>query len=408
MTIREIAAIAGVSPAAVSLVINNKKGGSAETRRHIQSIMEECGYVPAPVRRKADRFRLMILKFRAHGIALEENQGFTASIIDRIESECRRFAFDLVMCNCEPATAATTIRSLMENPPDGVILIGTELREADYELFKLFTVPFVVLDNNILLENVDSVVMANRELTAQLVRYLYSLGHREIQYYKFTQPVNNCDERYEGYLQELHRLGLEPSEPIMLKPTVDGAFEDMKRLIKSGEYVPHGAAIADNDTVAIGAIIFIIVTLRSPMTKEEARAKAGIVYDSSATEGGWDNLSPEEIEARLNEKVAEGMINISANTAPIFEDGSSEGNLMLVNESINNYPQKVQIVRNDTGEQIYESGAIAVGSKIERAKLDVVLPAGTYECTAYFHNLDPETGDIIGTAGAIITITIQH
>lgn len=160
--------------------------------------------------------------------------------------------------------------------------------------------------------------------------------------------------------------------------------------------------------VAIGAIIFIIVTLRSPMTKEEARAKSGIVYDSSATEGGWDNLSPEEIAEKLNEKVAEGMINISANTAPIFEDGSSEGNLMLVNESINNYPQKVQIVRNDTGEQIYESGAIAVGSKIERAKLDVVLPAGTYECTAYFHNLDPETGDIIGTAGAIITITIQH
>ena len=55
--------------------------------------------------------------------------------------------------------------------------------------------------------------------------------------------------------------------------------------------------------VAIGAIIFIIVTLRSPMTKEEARAKAGIVYDSSATEGGWDHLSPEEIEARLNKKV---------------------------------------------------------------------------------------------------------
>ena len=160
--------------------------------------------------------------------------------------------------------------------------------------------------------------------------------------------------------------------------------------------------------VAIGAIIFIIVTLRSPMTKEEARAKAGIVYDSSAVEGGWDQMTPEEIEAALNNKVAEGMINISANTAPIFEDGASEGNLMLVNESINNYPQMVQIVRNDTGEQIYQSNAIPVGSKIERAKLDVVLPAGTYECTAYFHNLDPESGAIIGTAGAIITITIQH
>ena len=159
----------------------------------------------------------------------------------------------------------------------------------------------------------------------------------------------------------------------------------------------------------VGAGIFLAVRLlHKPADAALADSKSGIIYDSSAVEGGWDNLSPEEIEARLNEKVAEGMINISANTAPIFEDGASEGNLMLVNESINNYPQKVQIVRNDTGEQIYESGAIAVGSKIERAKLDVVLPAGTYECTAYFHNLDPETGDIIGTAGAIITITIQH
>ena len=160
---------------------------------------------------------------------------------------------------------------------------------------------------------------------------------------------------------------------------------------------------------AIGAGIFLITRLVSkPLTKEDARGQTGIVYDSSAVEGGWDNLSPEEIAEKLNEKVAEGMINISMNTAPYFEDGKAEGNVMIVNESINNYPQKVQIVRNDTGEQIYQSNAIPVGSKIERAKLDVVLPAGTYECTAYFHNLDPETGDIIGTAGAIITITIKN
>ena len=160
--------------------------------------------------------------------------------------------------------------------------------------------------------------------------------------------------------------------------------------------------------VAIGAIIFIIVTLRSPMTKEEARAKAGIVYDSAAVEGGWDNLSPEEIAEKLNEKVAEGMINISMNTAPYFENGTAEGNVMIVNESINNYPQQVEFIRNDTQEVIYQSKAIPVGSKIERAALDVELPAGTYECTAMFHNLDPVSGEIIGTAGAIINITIKN
>ena len=159
---------------------------------------------------------------------------------------------------------------------------------------------------------------------------------------------------------------------------------------------------------AITIGIFTAVRLIRKPAQSKDDPKTGIVYDDSAVEGGWDNLSPEEIAEKLNEKVAEGMINISMNTAPYFEDGTADGNLMIVNESINNYPQKVQIVRNDTGEQIYESGAIAVGSKIERAKLDVALPAGTYECTAYFHNLDPETGEIIGTAGAIINITIKN
>ena len=160
---------------------------------------------------------------------------------------------------------------------------------------------------------------------------------------------------------------------------------------------------------AIGAGIFLITRLVSkPLTKEDARGQTGIVYDSSAVEGGWDNLSPEEIAEKLNEKVAEGMINISMNTAPYFENGKAEGNVMIVNESINNYPQQVEFIRNDTQEVIYQSKAIPVGSKIERSALDVELSAGTYECTAMFHNLDPESGAIIGTAGAIITITIQH
>ena len=160
---------------------------------------------------------------------------------------------------------------------------------------------------------------------------------------------------------------------------------------------------------AIGAGIFLIPRLVSkPLAEKEARAKAGVVYDSSAVEGGWDNLSPEEIAEKLNEKVAEGMINISMNTAPYFENGKAEGNVMIVNESINNYPQQVEFIRNDTGEQIYQSKAIPVGSKIERAALYVELPAGSYECTAMFHNLDPVSGEIIGTAGAIINITIKN
>ena len=132
----------------------------------------------------------------------------------------------------------------------------------------------------------------------------------------------------------------------------------------------------------------------------------GIVYDSGAVVGGWDEADVDKIVDSLNEKVEEGMINISMNTTPVFSDGTSAGNVMIVNEGVNNYPQVVEIVRSDNNETIYKSGAIPVGSKIETAKLSVDLDPGTYACTALFYNVDPETGNYLGCAGAVITVTV--
>lgn len=101
------------------------------------------------------------------------------------------------------------------------------------------------------------------------------------------------------------------------------------------------------------------------------------------------------------------MINISMHTSPVFEDGKAKGDLMIVNSERNNYPQVVYIVLKDTQEEIYRSGAIPVGSKIEYAPLDVDLDPGVYDCVAYFNNVDVESGAYLGTAGAEIQITVQ-
>ena len=152
---------------------------------------------------------------------------------------------------------------------------------------------------------------------------------------------------------------------------------------------------------------FRIFSGRDKGAKNPNNPAAGITYDQNAEEGGWSALSEEEIAAALNSKVEEGMINISMNTSPVFPTGTSEGNLMIVNELVNTYPQRVELIRNDTDEVIYSSAAIPVGKKIASAKLDVELPAGTYECTAMFHSLDPETGAVLGSAGAVVTVTVQ-
>ena len=155
--------------------------------------------------------------------------------------------------------------------------------------------------------------------------------------------------------------------------------------------------------IIILAVIIILLLLRSCGLSNEDNP---FIIDENAVAGDVKKRSQEEIQKELNEKVAEGMINISMNIQPVFQTGNGKGTLNIVNDKTNNYPQVVYIVRDDTQEEIYRSGGILVGHRIETAPLSVELPPGQYECTAYFSNVDPQTGNVLGTAGANITIHV--
>ncbi|MBR2896237.1 MAG: hypothetical protein IKC03_11380, partial [Oscillospiraceae bacterium] len=91
--------------------------------------------------------------------------------------------------------------------------------------------------------------------------------------------------------------------------------------------------------VVLLAILAILFFLRGCSNSSSAptyddttsSSNPGIIYDHGAVEGGWDAADTESIIANLNEKVEEGMINISMNTSPNFANGTSAGNLMIVN-----------------------------------------------------------------------------
>lgn len=130
--------------------------------------------------------------------------------------------------------------------------------------------------------------------------------------------------------------------------------------------------------------------------------------DSNAEKGGIAMRSDEEIQEDLKRKLEESMMNISMNLSPVFHDGKSQGNLNIVNEEINNFMQVIEIYLKDTDELIYTSGGIPVGNKIEKAKLDVNLHKGVYDCVAYFNAVNAETGEFVGKAGAELKITIRN
>lgn len=165
-----------------------------------------------------------------------------------------------------------------------------------------------------------------------------------------------------------------------------------------------------NLVIGVMLVIIIILLLRAcdshdnPVV-EDLRQRFGVETDANANDD-FQKKSQDEIIADLNEKVQAGYINISMNLTPVFETGTSEGNLMIVNEDINNYPQVVQIYLRDSGELLYESKLIPVGTKIDTGKLLVDLDKGEYPCVAYFHNVDSETGYSLGKAGAELVIKV--
>ena len=76
--------------------------------------------------------------------------------------------------------------------------------------------------------------------------------------------------------------------------------------------------------IIIGILLVIAIILgllhgcenEKPVVTPDDSTNSGIVYDDDATEGCWDEADTNKIIESPNEKVEEGMINISRNTSP--------------------------------------------------------------------------------------------
>ena len=144
---------------------------------------------------------------------------------------------------------------------------------------------------------------------------------------------------------------------------------------------------------AVGA--FLYLTLPNP-------DRDGLAPDPNVKVGTLTGSTED-----LDKIVDEGMLTFSINVTPVFADGTSPGNLMIENSESNNNRCTCAVYRKDTGERIYQSGALDPGQYIEAAPLEVDLDAGEYPCTAYFSTYSLEDDRPIGQAAAKITVYVE-
>jgi LacI family transcriptional regulator len=257
VTIRDVAAKAGVSVATVSRVFNRKGPIREDTMQRVMDVASELQYVP-----HAGARSLSTRSTRTIGVVLPDLHGeFFSEVIRGIDLAARQAGFHLLLSGShadreEMRAVVQAVRGLV----DGLIVMSPDLEPSALVADLPPGLPVVMLNSKV--GGHPSVTIDNSGGARDVVKHLHALGHRRIAF--ISGPTHNADaeQRRRGYRTAMSALNLEVIEcPGTF--TEESGFEAGKALI-SGRKRPT-AVFAANDSMAIGALsAFLEAGLRIP------------------------------------------------------------------------------------------------------------------------------------------------
>lgn len=102
-----------------------------------------------------------------------------------------------------------------------------------------------------------------------------------------------------------------------------------------------------------------------------------------------------KVKKQVEQSVKEGAYNVKMNTIWNFKDGKSAStDAYVANPDKNTHSVYIEVTLNDTGEKIYTSPVIKVGSELGQLVLDKDLKAGTYNATCTYKLLSKDESKI--------------
>ncbi len=257
ITAKELAKLLNLSEAAVSMALHNKPGVSTATRQRVLTAAQKEGYdftrIQEASEPRTEKGTIAFLIYKKHGAVVTDTPFFN-QLTEGIEQACRQAHYSL---NINYIYEDENISRQMNHLAfcNGVILLGTEMNYEDFRPFDLLKTPLVVLDTYYEGLNHDCVLINNFQGAYQAVSYMIRHVKKQPGYLRSSCPIGNFNERADGFYKAIRDNGLSASKSqvLLLSPSMEGAYEDMKMLLKSGEE-PAGCYFSDNDLIAAGAM----------------------------------------------------------------------------------------------------------------------------------------------------------
>lgn len=194
---------------------------------------------------------------RKSGQVLDEGT-FHPGVIEGVERQASANGLQTAFTTIELSdheAAARQAYDITHEEGNAVVLLGTEMAEDDYALFKHPKVPFVVVDGWSDHLFFECLVTSNETSAFRAVNYLTKMGHREIGYIAGSYRIKNFPLRERGYRRALREAGLSinPDFRIEVGTTVNTSYESMCRWLAGKPKLPT-AFFVENDIMALGCM----------------------------------------------------------------------------------------------------------------------------------------------------------
>ena len=253
VSIYDIAKRARVAPSTVSRALEDHPRIGAETRKRIQELAREMGYIPSTVAKS-----LAANKTWTIGMVLAAiSDPFMGRVVEGVEQAAIGAGFNVFISTSQNdrQREIAVIEMLQKRRVDGIIVIASHLFDRSPWIFGRSKVPIVVINEQNPGENMHFVTVDDMHGAQLAVEHLITLGHRHIGYVSIPNRPKSNQYRFKGYQNALEAAGIAVDPAlIFISHTIEGHAKAGEASLEPLLAAGATAVFCYNDNSAIGLL----------------------------------------------------------------------------------------------------------------------------------------------------------
>ncbi|PWH15257.1 MAG: LacI family transcriptional regulator [Anaerolineae bacterium] len=258
VTLKAVAAQAGVSYQTVSKVLNGQLQVSAETHERILQAAQNLGYRPNQIARNMRAGRSFMIGYSWVQTSPDQVNHILDQFLSSMVREAEAAGYHLLPFPFqEGEEQITAYRELIATRRvDGFVLTSVDYNDPRIHFLLERGFPFVAFGRSNPELDFPWVDVDGAAGTRQAVEHLLARGHRRIAALAWPETSRVGNDRLQGYFQAMQKVGITPCPKCLLRGegTFDVGREMTLRLLDLPAEERPTALIALNDTMAIGAM----------------------------------------------------------------------------------------------------------------------------------------------------------